>query len=671
MARQKKDRKIGKHTEAQMRDALSLIKQGSSIRKAAQRRSIPYPTLRRYFLKQQRLGEEAKLTPNYEINRVFTEEQEKSLLDYLFECAFAFYGITNKECRLIAYQMAQHNQIRMPNSWTQNGLAGIEWLRSFRNRHPDLTLRCPERCSLARATAFNRSNIATFFENLHHILQRQPRFADGTRIFNLDETSTTTVQKPQKVLAPKGIRCLSKVTSGEKGTLVTTCCIISGSGQSLPPVLVFPRVHFKTHMINGAPTGTLGLATSSGWMNSELFVEVIKHFITHSSSSKENPSLLILDNHESHLTIPALDIAKENGVTVLTLPPHTTHKTQPLDVGVMKPFKEYYNAAMDSWMLRNPGVPVTIYELGSFIGEAYQKAMTPTTISNAFRKTGIFPFDRNVFSDVDFLPSSVTDRPDPGERTLYIIDDNADDNSSHTEASSSNQNLITEIDHLNNEAGPSNRDLLTKEVAILNDAAIPSTSTLLPHAKTQAFVSPKDFRQPLRAAARKGNTKNRKKGRSLIATDTPEKDQLAMEKGSKIRKVPAKTKRVVLESSSSESEPPLDSDASDDEVLDTLKLQLERQPQNDDYILVEFASKKNSVYYVAKVLEAKGNTCYVTFLRKKLGKKVFYLPQVDDVSDVNQKDIRAILPKPHVNGSTSRQNAYFTFNINMSFLDIR
>lgn len=92
--------------EGRMRDANSLIKQDSSITKAAQRRSIPYPTLRDFFFKQQRLDEGAKLTPNYEINRVFSAEQEVHLLDYLFEC------ITNKDCRLIAYQMAQHNQIR-------------------------------------------------------------------------------------------------------------------------------------------------------------------------------------------------------------------------------------------------------------------------------------------------------------------------------------------------------------------------------------------------------------------------------------------------------------------------------------------------------------------------------------------------------------------------------
>ncbi|KAK4871440.1 hypothetical protein RN001_016455 [Aquatica leii] len=35
--------------------------------------------------------------------------------------------------------------------------------------------------------------------------------------------------------------------------------------------MVFPMKNFKHHMLNGAPPGTLGLATPSGWMNGELF----------------------------------------------------------------------------------------------------------------------------------------------------------------------------------------------------------------------------------------------------------------------------------------------------------------------------------------------------------------------------------------------------------------
>ena len=65
------------------------------------------------------------------------------------------------------------------------------------------------------------------------------------------------------------------MTSGERGTLVTSCFFISVSDATIPPAVIFPRKKFKQHMLNNAPSGSLGLANPTGWMNTELFVEVI------------------------------------------------------------------------------------------------------------------------------------------------------------------------------------------------------------------------------------------------------------------------------------------------------------------------------------------------------------------------------------------------------------
>lgn len=69
-----------------------------------------------------------------------------------------------------------------------------------------------------------------------------------------------------------------------------------------------------------------------------------------------------------------------------------------------------YNRAVDSWMMRNPGKTFSIYYVARCVKEAHMKAMTPANICNAFRATGIFPFNRDVITDEDFAPSEVTDR---------------------------------------------------------------------------------------------------------------------------------------------------------------------------------------------------------------------------------------------------------------------
>ena len=61
-------------------------------------------------------------------------------------------------------------------------------------------------------------------------------------------------------------------------------------------------------MINGAPNGSLGLATQSGWMNSELFL-VLEHFIEHMDISVTKREVLVMDNHESHISVEVVEMA--------------------------------------------------------------------------------------------------------------------------------------------------------------------------------------------------------------------------------------------------------------------------------------------------------------------------------------------------------------------------
>lgn len=286
---------------------------------------------------------------------MFSTELENAFSSYIEFRAKICYGMSVPEVREGAYKLALSNNVDVPASWHVRKMAGTEWFLQFRIRHPELSLRKSEPCSLSRATAFNRTNVNKFFDNLEAVFRDNPTVAEATRIFNLDETALMTVQASQKVLAGKGTRRLSQAVRAERGTLITTCCIICASGMSLPPVLIFPRKNFKPFMKQNAPVGTLGLAQPTRWMTGDIFLEVMKHFVRHTHSSKENRSLLIYDNHESHLSFEVINYAKDNGVIILTIPPHCSGRLQLCDVGVYKSLKTYYNSTMDSWMLMHTG----------------------------------------------------------------------------------------------------------------------------------------------------------------------------------------------------------------------------------------------------------------------------------------------------------------------------
>lgn len=150
---------------------------------------------------------------------------------------------------------------------------------------------------------------------------------------------------------------MSQTTSAERGVLITICCAINAIGNTFPPFFIYPRVNMKDCFLKGCA----GSAHPSGWMTGTNFEVFLKHFIQYVKCSKENMVLIILDNHESHISVASLNLAKDNGIVLLTFPPHTSHKLQPLDRSVFGPFKRYYNTAADEWLLTHPGRPTHLH----------------------------------------------------------------------------------------------------------------------------------------------------------------------------------------------------------------------------------------------------------------------------------------------------------------------
>ncbi|KAF2902156.1 hypothetical protein ILUMI_04031 [Ignelater luminosus] len=134
-----------------------------------------------------------------------------------------------------------------------------------------------------------------------------------------------------------------------------------------------------------------------------------------------------MDNHEVHVCVDIIKLAKANGVILLTLPPHTSHRLQPLDRIVYGPLKKYYKDACRSWLLTNPGHRISIYEITELFGNAYPPAFSQTNIISGFRSTGIFPPNGNVFGEHEF----VTDIGQPSQVRNNNAQDQAQPGFSH------------------------------------------------------------------------------------------------------------------------------------------------------------------------------------------------------------------------------------------------
>lgn len=256
--------------------------------------------------------------------------------------------------------------------------------------------------------AFCPENVTKFFQNLD-IVASTTKFDPGN-ICNVDETGFSTIpSKIGKIICSRGIRRVGQIASAESGTMVTMALAVNATGNSILSFFLFPRKNMQSTFLDNASHGAVGYANSSGWMAQPEFVLVMRHFMQHSKSSKESPVLLLLDNHASHLSVEALDLAAANGVTLLSFPPHCSHKMQPLDVSVYGPVKTYYKFQCTACLKNNALKVLEIRHITGLVAETLKLSLSQKNITAGFLKTGIFPYNPNRFSDHDFVEASKSD----------------------------------------------------------------------------------------------------------------------------------------------------------------------------------------------------------------------------------------------------------------------
>lgn len=450
-----------------------------------------------------------------------------------------------------------------------------------------------------------------------------------------------------RVVATLGQKQVGQVVSAERGSLITFVGIISASGNSAPPVYIFPRVRLKDSFMKGTPVGSLGLCNKSGWITAELFLDVLKHIKKHFSPKPESGKyiLLLMDNHDTHVTVSSVEFCRENGIVLLSFPPHTSHKIQPLDVGVFGAFKAALKRTLNNWMINNVGRTVSLYDIGEISSGPFLDAFTPKNILAGFRKPGIYPFNPNAFKDSDFV------NEEPAEN--YFPNNNPT-----TEISS--QALTATINDISEILDTSNTSITSSLKLEKNQIISPAIIRPVPTMKT----IPK-------------STKGREKRKSTIYTDSPEYKKI-LERNQKKREKEAKKKGVKRDVFNKKRKLPESSDESDADSLFSLRsetsldnnsiLELtdDQKIEIGNFVLVQFPTKTTIVYYIGKVLEEVGlNEFKVKFLRRKFNKNRFFYPEVDDIPEVNRHDIIAILPNPIL------INKYLEFDVILDSYNIK
>ncbi|XP_063952094.1 uncharacterized protein LOC129254701 [Lytechinus pictus] len=388
-------RKNRLYTEKNYEEAWRLIGNGVSIRQAGIRCGVPEATLRGHLSGRfsRKLGSPTAIP----------DVDERSLVDHLSYMADCGYGLTRKQVIELAgatFQKVTGRSCRF----------STKWFRGFLKRWPQLRIVRPRKLSMYRAKSTTKQRLTRYYDELHKTLTNAELLDKPHLVYNVDESGFNAEHAPPRVVSVA--KNTQAITSSRSPTTTLLACG-NANGDALPPFFVFKgKREVSADVKSGCLPGSRFVNTETGWSNSQVFKEFFTtHFLPHIEHRRgpEEYAILLYDGHKSHIGIPLIEEARKNNIILFLLPPHTSHLLQPLDVGCFGPMKQHYNYQCASFLAEHPGEVVSRFSLTKLMSAAYLKSMTAKNLQAAFKKSGIYPYNRDAVDIVRVTqPSTVT-----------------------------------------------------------------------------------------------------------------------------------------------------------------------------------------------------------------------------------------------------------------------
>lgn len=355
------------------------------------------------------------------------------------------------------------------------------------------------------------------------------------------------------------------------------------------------------------------------------------------------PVLLIYDGHSTHVDNRVVTLAQENDITILKLPPHTSHILQPLDLAVFRSFKTSWDEELVTWQRHNQGKKLPKKIFSAKVRNVWNN-INPAVILNGFKKAGISPFNSTVISKEKYHPEAL-------KRFENINQTNAN----KTEIQNSEI-----IDKDISEAGPSDENIVVME----DDEEQPepnnvSFEDLLLQTVKQSAPNPKVSKKRVAAGAE-------------VITRRAVDQQLYHIKKSSIDTLKKRRTRN-QESTSSESsiEPVYEESDNDLNFLDEEQVEEDDTSENvklNAYVLVKYCTKKTIKYFAGHIIKInKDKRNYlVKYLKFNRVSNNFFWPTIDDTDTIIFENIEMFLPDPI---NDQRNNSY-KFEVEFSALNV-
>lgn len=326
-----------------------------------------------------------------EQQQLLTPQQEKALVDYLLRLQRNGYPARVKHLRHFAGVLLSQRGAGAGSS-LQGRLPNKDWPQASYKRHPEL------KAARVRAIDWQRheKNIRAKVENWFEVMDKQlsERGVLQENVYNMDETGVLLSDlTTMKVLVSRS-DAQSRRGVGLRRIMITAVECILADGRCLPPLIIWPGKTLQNTWISHDTPGWHYACSDKGYMNSKLNLHWVQNVFDPTTRARAagKPRLLVIDGFNTHESLKVMTFCFENNIVLCRQPSHTTHLTQPCDVGVFSPLKTAYREQVD---LLYRGGAETVNEAHSTLlySRARDIALTSRNIRSGWSKTGLFPFN--------------------------------------------------------------------------------------------------------------------------------------------------------------------------------------------------------------------------------------------------------------------------------------
>ncbi|KAF2174500.1 DDE-domain-containing protein [Zopfia rhizophila CBS 207.26] len=251
---------------------------------------------------------------------------------------------------------------------------GNRWVDRFLNRHNiDIYARWASGMEKERKGADSAFKYALYFELLKRKLEEykiQPQL-----IYNMDEKGFLI----GKLLKMK--RIFTQRSWEERGIKQ----MIEDGNREWVTIKGFDPIKHDCNFTT-SPTG---------WTNNDLGYKWLLKFDERTKTKAQQAyQLLILNSHESHVTMKFINYCDTNRIILGIYPPHSTHTLQPLDVALFRPLSVAYSDRLTDWIAKTEGFSnIQKRHFFTLFWPAWNDSFTEENILSGFESTGINPFN--------------------------------------------------------------------------------------------------------------------------------------------------------------------------------------------------------------------------------------------------------------------------------------